>query len=84
MLFDNDDEILNDESLTEEEREIKEKKIIEAYLSFTSKFSDYVRQIDPLLWKRAVDYAKTFTEEDVPGVSLSYDDPEEETKNEEK
>jgi hypothetical protein len=82
MLFENDDEILNDESLSEEEKELKEKKIVEAYLSFTSKFSDYVKQVDPLLWRRAVDYAKTFTEEDVPGISLSYEDVEEEGENE--
>lgn len=65
----NDDlEDINEEDLTQEQSEM----VANAYLSFTDKFADYIRQMDPNLFKRAVDYAKTFTEEDIPGISLSY------------
>jgi len=73
----NDDlEDINEEDLTQEQSEM----VANAYLSFTDKFADYIRQMDPSLFKRAVDYAKTFTEEDIPGISLSYYIPEEEEK----
>jgi hypothetical protein len=73
----NDDlEDINEEDLTQEQSEM----VANAYLSFTDKFADYIRQMDPNLFKRAVDYAKTFTEEDIPGISLSYYIPEEEEK----
>jgi len=47
-------------------------KIFEAVMVFNSHFSTYVKQTDPELFKRAVDYAKTFTEEDVSGIILNY------------
>lgn len=73
----NDDlEDINEEDLTQEQSEM----VANAYLSFTDKFADYIRQMDPGLFKRAVDYAKTFTEEDIPGISLSYYIPEDEEK----
>jgi len=73
----NDDlEDINEEDLTQEQSEM----VANAYLSFTDKFAEYIRQMDPNLFKRAVDYAKTFTEEDIPGISLSYYIPEEEEK----
>ena len=73
----NDDlEDINEEDLTQEQSEM----VANVYLSFTDKFADYIRQMDPNLFKRAVDYAKTFTEEDIPGISLSYYIPEEEEK----
>jgi hypothetical protein len=47
-------------------------KIFEAVMVFNSHFATYVKQTDPELFKRAVDYAKTFTEEDVSGIILNY------------
>lgn len=48
-------------------------KLSLALLQFTHHFQEYVREMDPHLWKRAVDYAKTFTE--VEGVEFTYADP---------
>jgi hypothetical protein len=48
-------------------------RFAEAFLIFTHYFQDYVREMDPELWKRAVDYAKTFTE--VEGVEFTYAEP---------
>lgn len=47
-------------------------KILKTYLELSRLFSEYVRESDPELWKRAVDYAKTFTK--VEGVTLYYED----------
>lgn len=47
-------------------------KILETVMVFNSHFATYVKQTDPELFKRAVDYAKTFTEEDVSGIVLNY------------
>ena len=65
-----DDEMeeIDGEELSEEQSEL----LANAYLSFSDKFAEYVRQMDKDLFKRAVDYAKTFTEEDIPGISLTY------------
>lgn len=77
-------EDIDEEDLTQEQSDM----IANAYLSFTDKFAEYVRQMDANLFKRAVDYAKTFTEEDIPGVSLTYyipdEDDEKEPKSDEK
>jgi hypothetical protein len=62
----------------ENEDHIKEEIIRQAYIQFTHHFQNYVKEMNPDLWKRAVDYAKTFTEEDVEGIELSYEDEEEE------
>lgn len=80
--FDDEMEEINEEDLDPEQSQ----KLAEAYLSFTDKFAEYIRQMDIDLFRRAVDYAKTFTEEDIPGISLTYhipeEDDEEEPKNE--
>lgn len=47
-------------------------KITQAFLQFTHRFQEYIKEIDPELWKRAVDYSKTFTE--VEGVEFTYVD----------
>ena len=60
-----------DESLDEEEEilELEEELLVkEALLEFSFKFSEYIREMDPELWKRAVDYAVTFTK--VEGVEF--------------
>lgn len=56
-----------DNDLTPED----EQKVLEAYMSLTKHFSHYVREMDPALWKRAVDYAKTFT--NIEGITLFYE-----------
>lgn len=42
-----------------------------AIIQFMFSFCDYVKQMDLDMWKRGVDYAKTFTK--VEGVSFEYD-----------
>jgi hypothetical protein len=59
---------------------IEEQKVMEAFLSFTSLFSKYVKENDKELFKRAVDYAKTYTEEDVSGVVFHYVDEDDDAK----
>jgi hypothetical protein len=57
----------------------EDEKMMEAFMSFTSLFSKYVKENDIDLFKRAVDYAKTYTEEDVSGIVFNYvdEDPNE-------
>ena len=57
--------------MSEELNELEAAKVLEAYLQITRYFSQYVKEMDPALWKNAVDYAKTFT--DVKGVTLFYE-----------
>jgi hypothetical protein len=42
-----------------------------AVIEFGFKFSEYVKEVDPELWKRAIDYAVTFTK--VEGVAFHSD-----------
>lgn len=51
-------------------------KLMDTMLVFNSHFAQYVREYDKELFKRAVDYAKTYTEEDVSGIILSYTEEE--------
>ena len=57
----------------------EDEKMMEAFMTFTSLFSKYVKENDIDLFKRAVDYAKTYTEEDVSGIVFNYvdEDPNE-------
>lgn len=57
--------------------DIHDEKIFEAFLTFTSLFSKYIKENDLELFKRAVDYAKTYTEEDVSGIIFNYVDKDE-------
>jgi len=41
-----------------------------AMLQFNCKFSEYIKEMNPELWKKAVDYAVTFT--DVNGITFEY------------
>lgn len=41
-----------------------------AMMEFNCKFSEYVKEMDPALWKKAVDYAVTFTK--VHGITFEY------------
>jgi hypothetical protein len=56
-------------------------KIFNSVMVFNSHFAHYISQNDKELFKRAVDYAKTFTEEDVPGIIMHYmeEDTDEDT-----
>ena len=56
-------------------------KITQAFLQFTHHFQVYIKEMEPELWRRAVDYAKTFTE--VEGVEFTYADSAGATANEE-
>jgi len=56
--------------------EDSEEKLLKALLKFNKLFSEYVKENDPDLWDRAVDFAKDFT--DVNGVTLNYIDKDEE------
>ena len=43
-------------------------KLVQAYLTFTGQFSEYIRQVDEDLWNKAVDFAKDYT--NIDGVTL--------------
>lgn len=45
-------------------------KVCQAFLQFNSFFSQYIRELDPVLWKKAVDFAKDSV--DIPGVELRF------------
>jgi len=52
------------------------KAFLEAVFEFSTHYANYVKEMDESLHKRAVDYAKTFT--DVEGVEFKYIDKENE------
>jgi hypothetical protein len=43
-----------------EDYENYEQNVMQAVIEFNTLFSDYIKQMDPDLWTRAVDYAKSF------------------------
>ena len=53
----------------------KARAFLEAVFEFSTHYAHYVKEMDENLHRRAVDYAKTFT--DVEGVELNYFDEEE-------
>lgn len=57
-----------DDDIDHEEAE----RLTKAFIQFTHHFQEYIREMNPELWKRAVDYSKTFT--DVEGVEFTYVD----------
>lgn len=65
-----DDDDIND--MNDEDQLYLMKKLFDSVMVFNSHFAHYVHQNNPDLFKRAVDYAKTFTEEDVPGIIMHY------------
>ena len=60
------------DDLNEDEKQQAAENLTRAFLLFTHHFQEYLKEIDPELWKRAVDYAKTFTE--VEGIEFYYVD----------
>jgi hypothetical protein len=63
------------EELTEEHLTL----ISKAFINFTERFSDYVKETDPELWKRARDFAADYV--DVPGVKIEIVDEDEDDRN---
>ena len=53
----------------------KARAFLEAVFEFSTHYPHYVKEMDENLHRRAVDYAKTFT--DVEGVEFNYIDEEE-------
>lgn len=53
-----------------EDYENYEQNVLQAIMEFNTLFSDYIKQMDPYLWERAVDYAKDFAKSG--NVSLNY------------
>lgn len=51
-------------------------KVCQAFIQFNSFFSEYVKELDPVLWKKAIEYAKDSI--DIPGVELKFIDEDEE------
>jgi len=49
---------------TEEEAAL----LVQAYLTFTSRFSEYIREVDIDLWNKGIDFAKDYT--NIEGVML--------------
>lgn len=74
----NDD--YNEEDMSEQEEMMIISKLLDTLLVFNKHFSAYIREVDEDLFKRAVDYAKTFTEEDVSGIVLDYIDEKDENE----
>jgi hypothetical protein len=50
--------------------ESERQRLTMGIIEFGFKFAEYVKEMDPELWKRAIDYAKDWTE--VEGVSFYY------------
>ena len=61
-----------DDDLTEEDI----LKASEAYLTFVQRFGEYIREMDPVLWAKAREYAADFTK--IPGVKVELVDNDEE------
>lgn len=55
-------------------------ELADALLNFMSLFSNYVKECDEKLWKRAIDYAKEYAETDNVKF-LYYDEPESESED---
>ncbi len=49
-----------------------EKKVCQAFFQFNNYFNLYIKEVDPELWNRAVEFAKDSV--DVPGVYLKFID----------
>ena len=58
----------------------KARAFLEAVFEFSTHYAHYVKEMDENLHRRAVDYAKTFT--DVEGVEFTYIDQDEDEEDE--
>jgi hypothetical protein len=48
----------------------------QAYMTFVQRFGEYVKEMDPVLWAKAREYAVDFTK--IPGVKVELVDNEDE------
>lgn len=71
------DEIFDDGSEDTEEAQLK---VCQAFLQFNSYFSKYIKEMNPDLWKKAVDFAKDSV--DIPGVELRFIEEDDDTLDE--
>jgi hypothetical protein len=71
----------NNDELPEELSEEHLNLISRAFVNFTERFSDYVKETDPELWKRARDFAADYV--DVPGVRIDLEDEDENDRDSE-
>jgi hypothetical protein len=53
-----------------EDYENYEQNVLQAIMEFNTLFSDYIKQMDPNLWERAVDYAEDFAKSG--NISFNY------------
>ena len=67
MTENNDDDIYEDEADLPPEMQ---SELAWAMLQFNCKFSEYIKEMNPELWKKAVDYAVTYTV--VDGITFEY------------
>jgi hypothetical protein len=51
-----------EKSMKEEDYDNYQENLLMAVLKFNELFSDYVKQMDPVLWQKAKDYAKDYSE----------------------
>lgn len=63
---------MNDDDMSEEDI----LKASEAYLMFVQRFGEYIKEMDPILWSKAREYAADFTQ--IPGVKVELVDNDEE------
>ena len=75
------EEKLMDDTNDEDSYAEAQLKVCQAFLQFNSFFSEYVKELDPDLWKKAIEYAKDSV--DIPGVELRFVDEDDEDNIEE-
>lgn len=66
-------DIMLDENFDEDFERADEEtqmKVCQAFIQFNSFFSQYIKEMDKELWKKAVDFAKDSI--DIPGVTLRF------------
>ena len=59
--------------------DIPEEVLLEIILEFITHFSSYINEVDEDLYKRARDYARSFTE--IEGYNVTFLDIEDETED---
>jgi hypothetical protein len=60
----NNEDYLDDDELSIEQQQL----VLQTYIDFTRHFAEYVKQVDPSLFKRAKEYATDYTQ--MPGISI--------------
>jgi len=68
--------------MKEENDDMSEEDILrasEAYLTFVNRFGEYIKEMDPILWEKAREYAADFTQ--IPGVHVELVDNDEDEED---